>query len=146
MGTMVCPIKEDVSETPKREIGARPKALKCESLLKGALGGVKDLRIRLDPLDVVKASTPGIVKTGLKSGSALSVKGVTLNGIGRQHDLAVRPAFIFPGGVPGSPLISLTVSLEGVVTTLVVVEVGEAKVSDGEGGSKDHAKYGHSTY
>ena len=98
MGTMCCPVKEEVSETP-REIEARPKALKCESLLKGALGGVQDHRRNLDPLDAVKASTPGIVKTGLKSGSALKrIVGVTLTGIGRQHASAVRPVFIFPGG------------------------------------------------
>ena len=56
MGTMCHPIEE---ERPN-EIGARPKARKCESLIKGARGGIKDLRREIDPLDVVKDSTPGL--------------------------------------------------------------------------------------
>ena len=107
--------------------------------------GVKDLRTDLDPLDKVKVTTPGIVKISPKSGNVQSVQEVTLTGIGRQHASAVGLLFIYPGA-PGPPLLSLTVSLEGVVTTLMAGEVNAAIVSDGEGGSEDPAKYGHSTY
>ena len=112
MGTTCCPVKEAVEETP-RELGARPKAQMSESLSKGARGGVKDLRTELDPLDKVKVTTPGIVKTGPKSGSVLkrSVED-TLTGIGRLHASSVGPVFIFPGEGSGPPLLSLTVSLE----------------------------------
>ena len=141
MGTMCRPVKEKVSEMPK-EIGARPKVRKCESLVKGARGGVKDHSTDLYPLDVVKARTPGIVKTGPKSGSVLkrSVED-TLTGIGRLHASAVGPVFIFPGEGSGPPLLSLTVSLADVVTPLVAGEVKGAIVSDGEEGSEDPAKY-----
>ena len=105
--------------------------------------GVKDLRTDLDPLDKVKVTTPGIVKISPKSGNVQSVQEVTLTGIGRQHASAVGLLFIYPGA-PGPPLLSLTVSLEDVVTSLVVP--GEALVSEGVKGSEDHAKYGHSTY
>ena len=142
MWTTSCLPMEVVSEIIK-EIGASPIALRSESLPKGARGGVKDLRTDLDPLDKLKVTTPGTVKISPKSGHAQSVQEVTLTGIGRQHASAVGLPFICPGA-PGPPLLSLTVSLEGVVTSLVAA--GEELVSDGVKGSEDHAKYGHSTY
>ena len=81
------------------------------------------------------------MKISPKSGHAQSVQEVTLTGIGRQHASAVGPVFINPGEGPGTPLLSLTVSLADVVTPLVAGEVKGAIVSDGEEGSEDPAKY-----
>ena len=86
------------------------------------------------------------MKISPKSGNVKSVQEVTLTGIGRQHASAVGPVFINPREGPGPPLLSLTVSLADVVTSLAVGEVNLAKVSDGEEGSEDPAKYGHRTY
>ena len=135
-----------IEEIRPNEIGARPKVPKCESLIKGARGGVKDLRREIDPLDVVKDSTPGIAKTSPKSGSVPKRSvGVTGIGITRPHALAVRQVFSFPGGESGSPLQSLMVNLEDVVTILVAREANVAIVSE-VGGSEEPARYGLRTY